>query len=68
MRFEPDPVHQCRSKNQHTSGMFCDQRFIEFCVITVDIVEKPNLIFLVHRRRAADNQNRNSRDQSAERV
>src|SRR5271155_2366316 len=44
-------------------GMSGSQRFIEFCVITIDIVEKPNLIFLVHRSRAVDDQNRNSRDE-----
>src|SRR5580704_17927024 len=39
------------------------QRFVEVGVITIDIVEKTNLVFLVHCSRAVDNQNRNSRDE-----
>src|SRR5580693_10548669 len=44
-------------------GITGDQRFIEFCIIAIDVVEKTNLIFLVHRSRAVDNQNWNSRGQ-----
>ena len=42
-------------------GITRGQRFIQFCVITIDIVEKPNLILFVYRSRAVDDQNRNSR-------
>src|SRR5580698_3439076 len=43
-------------------GITGGQCFLEYGVITVDIVEKSNLIFLVYRSRAVNNQNRNSRD------
>src|SRR6201998_2743512 len=43
--------------------VFVGPGFLEFSVITIDIVEKTNLIFLVYRSGAVDNQNRNSGDE-----
>src|ERR1700758_4416816 len=60
MWFKPDSAHR-RSKEPATLRMFCGQRFLKFCVIPIDVVEKTNLIFLVHCSRAVDNEDRNSR-------
>ena len=61
MRFKPDSVLESGSKEPAYLRMFCGQRFLQFCVIAIDIVKKTNLILLVHRCRAVDDENRNSR-------
>src|ERR1700679_1039749 len=63
MRFTPDSVPCDAGRKNSALWMSCAQGFINFSAIAIDVVEKPNLIFLVHRSRAVDNHNRNSRDE-----
>src|SRR6202451_46222 len=63
MRFTPDSVPCDAGRKNSALWMSCGQGFIKFSVIAIDVVEKPNLIFLVHCSRAVDNHNRNSREE-----